>query len=189
MKISETKTSPMLSLIWNNFPSNGKVLDLGCGQGADLLFLAKNGFNTFGVDTSEVAIQQIMSKAGELGLNNVKVERTDIREYKTEPDSFDVISCQNVLNFLPKEDALKMIDIIKSGTKKDGYILIQVFTVDDPSINSDNKFASYFEIQELLHLFEGFRVYHYLENIILDQGHPGYKIPHKHGIARIIVKK
>jgi tellurite methyltransferase len=185
----EIKPSQILGLIWKNFTKDGNVLDLGCGQGSDLLFLAQNNFKVVGVDNSEVAIKQIVDKATELNLDNVKAEKADVREYIIEKDFFDVISCQNVLNFVSKEEAMKVIESIKGTIKTGGYILIQVFTTEDPSISTENKFSSYFEPQELLHMFDGFRLYYYLENTILDQGHPGFESPHKHGVARIIVKK
>ena len=185
----EIKPSQILGLIWKNFTKDGNVLDLGCGQGSDLLFLAQNNFKVVGVDNSEVAIKQIVDKATELNLDNVKAEKADVREYIIEKDFFDVISCQNVLNFVSKEEAMKVIESIKGTIKTGGYILIQVFTTEDPSISTENKFSSYFEPQELLHMFDGFRLYYYLENTILDQGHPGSESPHKHGVARIIVKK
>lgn len=41
------KPSQTINLIWKNFLSDGSILDLGCGQGRDSLFLAKNNFLSY----------------------------------------------------------------------------------------------------------------------------------------------
>ena len=40
------------------FPANATVLDLGCGSGRNANYLAQNGFNVYGYDWSEEAIEQ-----------------------------------------------------------------------------------------------------------------------------------
>ena len=40
-----------------------RALDLGCGTGTNVLFLAQRGFNATGVDLSEVAVQRAREKA------------------------------------------------------------------------------------------------------------------------------
>jgi len=179
----------MLDLIYKKFVPNSKILDLGCGSGEDILFLAQQGFTVLGIDKSEEAIKEITEKIKELNLANIKLEKSDIRDYIIEPEKFDVIICKNVLNFIDKDQALKIINDIKNKIKKGGYILIQVFTIEDPSFNKRNRFISYFEIKELFNLFTEFEICFYFEDIISDPGHPGFEIPHKHGVSRIIVKK
>jgi len=47
----------------------GTALDLGCGQGRDLLWLASRGFEVTGLDLSPVAIEQAEAVAAELDLD------------------------------------------------------------------------------------------------------------------------
>jgi len=185
----DIKPSQTISLIWKNFLSGGSILDLGCGQGRDSLFLAKNDFLVTAIDSSEVAINQIKVKKNEFSFDNLELICGDISDFKIENGKYDAIICRNVLNFLDKEKALKIINNIKTNSKNGAYIVIDVFTKDDPSFISDNKFVCYFEEQELLKIFSDFKIVYYLENIILDHGHPGFETPHKHGVSKIIVQK
>lgn len=45
------------------FDVNGKVLDLGMGEGRNALYFASKGFETEGVDISETAVYRAMSYA------------------------------------------------------------------------------------------------------------------------------
>lgn len=185
----DIKPSQTISLVWKNFLSGGSVLDLGCGQGYDSLFLAKNNFLVTAIDSSEVAINQIKIKKDELCFDNLELICGDISDFEIVRNKYDVIICRNVLNFLDKKIALELINNIKNNSKIGTYIVIDVFTKNDPSFSSGNKFVCYFEEQELLKIFSGFKVIYYLENIILDHGHPGFETPHKHGVSKIIVQK
>jgi len=185
----EVKSSQILSLVWKNFPPDSNILDLGCGQGGDSLFLAKNKFLVTAIDSSEVAVKQIKIKKDEFKLDNLELVCGDIRNFDIEEDKYQVIICRNVLNFLNKDEVLKMLHSLQDNIQKGGYIIIEVFTKNDPSFISENKFSSYFDEQELLNYFSGYKIIYYLENIILDSGHPGFTVSHKHGVARIIVQK
>ncbi len=46
----------------------GRALDLGCGTGANVLFLADHGFNAVGVDFSRVAVERAKQEAHRRGL-------------------------------------------------------------------------------------------------------------------------
>ena len=183
------KPSQILSLVWKNFSPDSKILDLGCGQGVDSLFLSKNGFSVTAMDSSAVAINQIKIKKDEFKLDNLELICGDINDFNIEKNKYQVIICRNVLNFLDKDKALKILNSIQNSILKGSYLIIEVFTKNDPSFLSDNKFDCYFEEQELLNIFSGYKIIYYLENIILDPGHPGFLSPHKHGVARIIAQK
>lgn len=185
----DIKPSQILSLIWKNFLPNSKILDLGCGQGIDSLFLSKNGFSVTAIDSSDVAINQIKIKKDKFKLDNLELICGDINNFNIEKNKYQVIICRNVLNFLDKDKALKILNNLQDNIQKGSYIIIEVFTKNDPSFLSDNKFISYFEEQELLKVFSGYKILYYLENTILDREHPGFSEPHKHGVARIIAQK
>ena len=149
----DIKPSQIISLIWRNFLSGGSVLDLGCGQGQDSLFLAKNNFSVTAIDSSDVVIDQIKVVNTKFKLDNLELVCADINDFKIEKDKYDVIICRNVLNFLDKDKVSGLIKNIKDNIKIGSYIIIEVFTKNDPSFKLDNKFVCYFEEQELLKVF------------------------------------
>ena len=49
--------------------TRAKVLDLGCGQGRDALFIARKGHHVLGVDISRTGISQMLEEAEREGLD------------------------------------------------------------------------------------------------------------------------
>src|SRR5690606_12340537 len=57
----------------------GRALDLGCGAGGDVLWLARRGWRVTAVDVSAVAVRRIAALVLEYGLADlVSVERHDL---------------------------------------------------------------------------------------------------------------
>ena len=90
---------------------NQTILDLGCGQGRDLFFLANLGFNMIGVDHSLVGIEQVRSRARQLKLN-ISVDVADIYEYPISPE-VDVVLMDSMLHFY-KNDIQKETELVNS---------------------------------------------------------------------------
>jgi SAM-dependent methyltransferase len=82
-----------------------RVLDLGCGSGRNLVYLARTGVTVFGVDTSSAEIDRVRKMAAELApslpANNFRIEAVERMSFADE--SFDVIICTAVLHFAANE--------------------------------------------------------------------------------------
>ncbi len=74
---------------------NHKILDAGCGGGRNLFYFLKNGFECFGVDANEIAIQRMQNLAKELSTNSLK---ENFRLEKVEKMSFADKSFQFVIS-------------------------------------------------------------------------------------------
>ena len=103
--------------------SEAKVLDLGCGQGRDTLFIARQGHYVLGVDVSQTGISQMLEEAHQ---NNLKVEGivANIADYEL-TSHYDVILLDRVLHML-KDDAERTAVLQKSSEAitTGGFILI-----------------------------------------------------------------
>ncbi|MET0955864.1 MAG: class I SAM-dependent methyltransferase [Cryobacterium sp.] len=80
--ISETRDLPV-----------GRVLDVGCGEGADALWLAEQGWDVTALDVSQVALDRAAREAGARGLT-VTWLHTGLVEAGLPPASFDLVSAQ-----------------------------------------------------------------------------------------------
>ncbi|MER7504270.1 class I SAM-dependent methyltransferase [Nonomuraea pusilla] len=71
---------------------SGDALDLGCGDGGDALWLARQGWHVTATDLSAVAVERLAALARAHGLDDrVSAVRHDLRE-SFPPGEFDLIS-------------------------------------------------------------------------------------------------
>ena len=71
----------------------GRVLDVGCGEGADALWLAEQGWDVTALDVSRVALDRAAREADARGLS-VTWLRAGLVEAALPPASFDLVSAQ-----------------------------------------------------------------------------------------------
>lgn len=71
----------------------GRVLDVGCGEGADAVWLALRGWEVTGLEISSVALQRAAAHARDAGAD-VKWVHAGLVEAALEPASFDLVSAQ-----------------------------------------------------------------------------------------------
>jgi SAM-dependent methyltransferase len=93
-------------LLRGNIAPGMRVIDAGCGGGRNLIYLLREGYGVFGVDTSAEAIGYVQSMAAVLapGLPAINFCVEPI-ESMTFSDSFaDAVICNSVLHFA-KDDA------------------------------------------------------------------------------------
>jgi SAM-dependent methyltransferase len=81
--------------------SGGRVLDAGCGEGRNLEYLLRTGYEVFATDTDAGAIEAVRRLAGTLAprlpAENFRVEPIEAMSF---PDAFaDTVICSTVLHF------------------------------------------------------------------------------------------
>jgi tellurite methyltransferase len=96
---------------------DGKVLDLGLGEGRNALYFAHRGSETEGIDISETTVARSLSAAVKLNVP-IKAEVMGIREIQIDPDSCSLIIHSNVLNFFTKEDVRVILDKVQAGEER-----------------------------------------------------------------------
>lgn len=69
----------------------GRALDIGCGEGADVIWLAGQGWEASGVDISPVAIERARA-AGTATGTDVQFAATDVLTEPPEPAAFDLVA-------------------------------------------------------------------------------------------------
>jgi len=96
----------LVELVENGRMKISKALDIGCGTGTNVLYLAKKGFEVYGVDISKVAIRKATAKARERGLKcNFRVLNfTEPQAVSKAFSTFDILLDLGCLHSLSSRD-------------------------------------------------------------------------------------
>ncbi len=115
--------------ILNSLPAGAKVIDLGCGEGRNALFLAKHGCEVTAIDHSKTAIDKVRKGADTLGVN-VKTMVCDLNEFEPK-EKYDLVLAHGVLHFLDIENWRKLLSKLKESTNIGGFHSFSVFMPTD----------------------------------------------------------
>ncbi|MBV1883462.1 MAG: class I SAM-dependent methyltransferase [Pseudomonadales bacterium] len=145
----------ILSAFSQLIPQQGRALDLACGLGANSLYLAGLGLDTYAWDISSVALRQLNLFAKEQQLS-ITTQVHDIEKNPPEESSFDLIV---VSRFLYRP----ICESISKALKPGGVLFYQTFIQDKVSSAgpSDNQYR--LSQNELLTLFPNLSVMVYQE--------------------------
>ncbi len=110
---------------------NLKILDAGCGNGRNLLYLKNLGYDVFGVDSSEFIIKKLKKKYPKL---RNKFTISKLSELVYPENYFDVILCDAALYYCDLEEFKKNIFELKRVLKKKG--IIRIYTLSNKNFNS-----------------------------------------------------
>lgn len=122
----QDQASTLVELLHSDtaYPAGSKVLEAGCGVGAQTVTLAKNSpeAEITSVDISEDSVATARMNADAAGTTNVKFQQGDIFNLLFEPNSFDHIFVCFVLEHL--SDPVAALNILKKYLKVGGTITV-----------------------------------------------------------------
>lgn len=166
-----------------------RVLDIGCGEGKDAVFFAKNGYIVSAFDASEKGLE----KARELArLHHVDINffQADINEYELN-DEYDIIFSSGVFHYLTPNRRKTFIQSLKEHTTVKGIHALNVF-VKKPFIEtapdseeSELRNEPWYSGELMQHYHDW--MFHKYEEDIWNCNSGG--IPHKHCTNRMITEK
>lgn len=99
----------------------GRVIDIGCGEGALLLTLAKIFDQCVGVDLNVEAAKKLMQHQG---VKNVSLIQGDFAEMAFKEDYFDLVTATDVLEHIP--DLSSFVKRIRKILNPDGLFLLTI---------------------------------------------------------------
>ena len=107
-----------------SFSLGTKVLDIGCGSGYLLSWLAKKpGLVLTGVDLSDNQIQIARKKLP----GTIHLECSDAKNFcHTHPEMFNVIFCLDVLEHLEKEELMGFLEVLRKALVPTGVLVCKV---------------------------------------------------------------
>lgn len=126
------------NFIVRNSPRGARVLDFGCGTGADSINLAKLGYRVVGIDISEASIKMsILWRQRESVNANFFV--TDGEEMALSPSSFDLVFNNGSMSFVDLKRTLKEICRI---FRPEGYF-VGIDTLGHNPLLNLNRYLNY----------------------------------------------
>ena len=176
--------SKFVLIFYENFIKKNKVkkvLELGCGQGRDSLFFASKGLDVHAIDSSKVAIENLIAKTKEL---NLDIDLKNINAVEGLPFStgyFDAVYSHMFYNMGFSDDELKFLfnesrrvlkskGILSFSVRNDKDIIYKKGTKVSGSIYGINGFQIRFFTKEDIKFFvnDNFKI----QNIIEDYEEP-----------------
>ena len=106
------------------YPPGSRVLEPGCGVGAQTITLAEINphSNITAIDISARSLEQAKNKIRTAGLSNVDFQVADIFDLPFDPESFDHIIVCFVLEHLPRP--VETLKVVKNLLRKGGTITV-----------------------------------------------------------------
>jgi 2-polyprenyl-3-methyl-5-hydroxy-6-metoxy-1,4-benzoquinol methylase len=167
----------------------GHVLDAGCGDGKNSLFLEQQGYKVFGVDASESAIEGLHNRFARADrIPTGRYEVRDVRDIELDV-SFDVLVSCGLFHCLPPERRFEMHRRLQTSVRHGGMAFFSCLTDVIPlSSGHDTAPTILPDEEEITALFEDWEV-QYRQQTIIDDRHPPLIGPHQHSVARLIARR
>ena len=163
-----------------------RVLDIGCGEGRNALFLARNGYQVDAFDISRKGVDKAARLADEIGVP-IKVYRANLVEAKL-TEEYDVLFSTGVLQCIPVELRSEIFANFKQFTRPDGLHVLSVFVRKPfiaPAPDGDAN-SSPWRSGELFAHYHDWKIESCTEEIFdcMSSG-----VPHQHAVNRLIARK
>ena len=168
-------------------PSVGKtVLDIGCGEGKDAVYMAEKGYDVTAFDLTENGIRKTKALAEN---RNVAIDAyvDDINSFETEK-RFDIIYSTGTVQYLFEENKKAFFEKIRQITKPDGIVFINVF-VEKPFLELPpdwDKEEKMWRSGELFTYFADWKTER-IDEVIFEDRSGG--VPHFHCMDTIVCRK
>ena len=163
-----------------------RVLDIGCGEGKDAVYMAQSGYDVTAFDLTENGIRKTLKLADSRGVK-VNAYVDDINTFETE-EKFDIIYSSGTIQYLFEENKKSFFDKLNRITNMNGIVFLNVF-VDKPFLELPpdwDKEEKMWRSGELFTYLSDWK-FHRIDEVIFEDDSNG--IPHYHCMDTIICEK
>lgn len=166
--------------------TQSKVLEAGCGEGQNAIYLAQKGYHVDAFDLSENGITKLKHRC-ELSNAQVNAFVADLTTYQFE-QHYDMIICFGTLHFVDKNGWKRFINNAKEYTNIGGIHIIQIFTDAVPASEDIAQFAiGLAKDEEIKELYTDWEVLQFKSYVFEDE-HPN--VPkHLHASNKIVARR
>ena len=165
---------------------NTKVLDIGCGEGKDAVYMAQKGYDVTAFDLTDNGIRKTLALADNRGVTiNAYVD--DINTFSTD-EQFDIIYSTGTVQYLFDENKKAFFDKIEKITRPGGIVYFNVFVEKSflklpPDWDIEEKM---WKSGELFTYFADWKI-EKIDEIIFEDNSGG--IPHFHCMDTVVCRK
>jgi len=180
------------------------VLDAGCGQGRNILYLLEQGFEVIGVDGAPNALTITDRLLRSKNKTNYKLLNSELQDMsRINSNSVDAIVSITVLTHI--FDSEKVISELYRILKPNGVVIIDFATTRDSTyeyiskgekkghnmfLEEGTKVRYIDNEKEILPLFDKFEILSINEESFTEPGHPGSRpFEHEHSSYVVIARK
>lgn len=166
---------------------NMKILEVGCGEGNNCFYLARQGFcHIDAFDISENAVTKVKRRREAENLR-FNVFAADLTTYEFDK-TYDLILCFGTLHFTPKSAWKQFIRSAQQHTSLGGIHIIQMFTDQVPITEDLAPFAvGLAEDGELKEMYNKWDILQYKSYIFEDEH--DHMPKHLHSANKITARK
>ena len=163
-----------------------RLLDIGCGEGRNAVFFARNGYEVHAFDISDKGLEKTKLLAEKAGVS-VHIFQKDLNEFRlSEP--FDILFSTGVLHSSHPSIRSELFENFKAFTNEGGLHVFSVFVTKpfiQPPPDGDAN-SHLWKSGELFLLYHDWKIEWCVEEIFdcMSSG-----IPHQHAVNRIVAKK
>jgi SAM-dependent methyltransferase len=197
------KSDPLAGKALRYLKGGKRLLDLGCGEGADSVFFAKKGFQVAAMDNNKIYLGRLRGFVNDNEFTNISIKYVNVTDYRYRQSFYDVINCLLVGCCIKRSDFEKLLIAFKRTVKRTGIIIMSLRNYLDPEfidyVSTERmiepntfrkredccKIRYFIEKNRLRESFADFDILYYYEGYVSDK----YREVPKHGDSYIICKK
>ena len=172
----ETPPEVLKELVESGKVTPCRALELGCGAGNYVMYLASKGFDATGVDISEAAIEIAEKSASVKGIRCTFIAADVLGALHEFVEVFDFVYDWQLLHHIFPPDRERYINNVHRLLRRDGRYLSVCFSEDSPQFGGEGTYRKtpldtvlYFSSeQEMAALFEPFFIIDELKTIDVE---------------------
>ena len=122
----------VIDKLTNLIPNGAKVLDISIGDGANSEYFIEQGFDVYGTDISNLAIETIKKKYPDY----TWIEHDTLDKFPFPDNYFNLVFARLALHYFQREDIERVLLDINRILKSNGYFYIMVKCSNTGSLNT-----------------------------------------------------
>ena len=163
-----------------------RLLDIGCGEGRNAVFFARNGYDVHALDISGKGIEKTQQLARQAGVS-IRTIQADLNEFRL-AEPFDILFSTGTLHCCQPSVCTELFDNMKTFTVEGGLNVLSVFVRKPfiPRAPDGDANAHPWRSGELFAFYHDWTIEWCTEEIFdcMSSG-----VPHQHAVNRMVARK